>query len=63
MKGYRIYQPALLEQHVRALYRLKEQTGLPMTYHARLAVEEYVERWGEPGGANEGSVTRDHPKD
>lgn len=25
-----------------------------MTHHARLAVEEYVERWGEPGGSKGG---------
>ena len=49
MEGKRFYQPVLLEKHVRALYRLKERTGLPMTHHARLAVEQYVDRWGEPG--------------
>ena len=49
MEGKRFYQPALLEEHIRALYRLKVRTGLPMTYHARLAVEQYVDRWSERG--------------
>lgn len=42
-----LYQPSLLRKHVRALYLLKEWTGLPMTHHIRLAVEEYVERFCE----------------
>ena len=43
MSGHRLYQPALLNRQIRALYRLKEATGLPMTYHARVAVDLYLE--------------------
>ena len=39
-----LYQPRLLRHHIRALYVLKEYTGLPMTHHIRLAVEQYVAR-------------------
>ena len=49
MAQFKTYQPALLDRQIHALYLLKEKTGLPMTYHARLAVDHYLERLGETG--------------
>ena len=40
-----VYQPALLRHQIRALYFLKLETGKPMTWHARRAVEMYLERF------------------
>lgn len=38
-------QPKLLPKHIRALYLVKEHDGLPMTHHARAAVETYLARY------------------
>lgn len=37
-----LYQPALLPRHIKSLYYLKLETGRPMTWHARMAVDLYL---------------------
>lgn len=42
-----MYQPALDPHQIRALYVLKNIDGRPMTFHARRAIDEYLERFPE----------------
>lgn len=42
-----MYQPALLDRQIQALYLIKTQDGRPMTFHARTAVDEYLARYPE----------------
>ena len=41
-----MYQPAIRPDQVRALYQLKLRLGLPMTRILRLALDDYLERFG-----------------
>ena len=50
MSRYKLYQPALLDHQIRALYWLKEATGLPMTFYARLAVDQYLKNVAKDSG-------------
>lgn len=42
---HNLYQPALLPRHIKSLYYLKLETGRPMTWHARMAVDLYLSRF------------------
>ena len=43
--SFGIYQPALLPRQIKSLYFLKMETRKPMTWHARRAVDLYLERF------------------
>jgi hypothetical protein len=42
-----MYQPALLPNQIRALYLIKVSDGRPMTFHARRAVDRYIQQYPE----------------
>ena len=40
----RRYPPYLLARQIAALKRLSDDTGMPVQYHIRQAIDEYLER-------------------